>query len=83
MMARYVRGPLAYTWLALSFATLMSWLLGAKLPLLVLAIAIIKCRIVIRSYMEVRLAPSWLQRTCDAWLALNFAMGSSYYWLVR
>ena len=82
-MRGYFRGPLAYIWIVLAVATLMSWWLGAKIPLLVLAIAIIKCRVVMRSYMEVRLAPSWLQRTCDAWLALNFAMGSGYYWLVR
>jgi hypothetical protein len=30
--------------------------------------------------MEVRFAPSWLQLTCDAWLALNFGMMSSFYW---
>lgn len=82
-MRGYFRRPLAYIWIVLAAATLMSWWLGVKIPLLVLAIAIIKCRVVMRSYMEVRLAPSWLQRTCDAWLALNFAMGSGYYWLVR
>jgi len=35
---------------------------------LVLLIALIKTRFVIRNYMEVRFAPFWLQRTCDAWL---------------
>ena len=90
-MAGYFRGRLAYTWLFLSVVTLVSAWLGAQsdraqprvhalLALLVLLIAVVKCRVVMRSFMEVRLAPSWLQRTCDAWLLLNLGMTSAFYW---
>jgi hypothetical protein len=93
-MTPYVRGPLFYTWLFLVTATVFSWWLGSAngaephrpanvlVTLSILLIAIIKCRFVIRNYMEVRFAPSWLQWTCDAWLIFNFGMVSSFYWLV-
>jgi hypothetical protein len=72
-MTAYLRGPLLHTWLLLSAATVLSWGLGLESAVIML-VAIIKCRFVIRTYMEVRLAPAWLQRTCDAWLILNFGM---------
>ena len=88
----YVRGPLLHTWSLLAAATVFSGWLGSRsagslhagtnvlIALVVLLIAIAKCRVVMRSYMEVRFAPAWLQRTCDAWLLLNLAMVSSLYW---
>jgi Prokaryotic Cytochrome C oxidase subunit IV len=93
-MTAYARGPLFYTWLLLVAATVFSWWLGLEngsalhrhastvTTIAILAIAIVKCRFVIRHYMEVRFAPSWLQVTCDAWLVLNFGMVSSFYWFV-
>jgi cytochrome c oxidase subunit 4 len=86
MMTAYLRGPLFYTWLFLVSATLASALLGlegeggAGVALFVLLIALVKCRFVIRTYMEVRTAPRWLRRSCDAWLLGNALMLSSYYW---
>jgi len=93
-MTPYLRGPLFYTWLCLVIATLLSWWLGLEhdsephhrantaVTIAILLIAIIKCRFVIRSYMEVDRAPAWLQWTCDGWLLLNFGMVSSFYWFV-
>ena len=43
-------------------------------------VAMIKCRLVIRHYMEVRFARSWLKWTCDVWLLLNLGMVFSFYW---
>ena len=90
-MKAYVRNPLIYTWLFLSAATVFSWWLGSEndakvhqanglVTVAILLIAVIKSRFVIRNYMEVRVAPSWLQLTCDTWLVVNFGMVSSYYW---
>jgi Prokaryotic Cytochrome C oxidase subunit IV len=94
MMTAYARGPLLYTWLFLVAATVLSWWLGLEkgaelhrhastaITVSILAIAIVKCRFVIRNYMEVRFAPTWLQVTCDAWLVSNFGMVASFYWFV-
>jgi hypothetical protein len=90
-MTNTLRNPLLYAWSFLVLATIASWWLGgeghdtrdqfhALMPLVVLIIAVIKCRVVIRSYMEVKHAPAWLQLSCDAWLLLNLAMASSLYW---
>jgi hypothetical protein len=81
-LAHSIRHPLIHTWLLLAIATLFScWLGSGKSHVLttlaILLLAIIKCRLVIRNYMEVRFAPRWLQLTCDAWLLLNFAMLSA------
>ena len=89
-MRPYLHHPLTRLWLVLLLATVLSWWLGSDKPVAshqagvltavsILVVAIIKCRLVIRNYMEVRFAPSWLQWTCDAWLLLNFAMVSSFY----
>jgi hypothetical protein len=48
--------------------------------LVVLLIALVKTRFVIRNFMDVRLAPPWLQLTCDAWLLCLFGMISLFYW---
>ncbi len=86
-MRAYFKGPLFYTWLFLVAATVLSAVLGlegeqggAVVALFVLLIALVKCRLVMRTYMEVRDAPRWLQRSCDGWLAFNALMLSSYYW---
>jgi len=46
----------------------------ASLPItvLVLGLALIKSRLIIRYFMEVRTAPRWLKLTTDAWLAALF-----------
>ena len=90
-MASYVRNPLTYIWLFLSIVTVVSWWLGSGyvaksyranvlVTVVVLVIALIKTRFVIRNYMEVRFAPSWLQLTCDGWLVCLFGMIASFYW---
>ncbi|WP_420752621.1 cytochrome C oxidase subunit IV family protein [Rhodococcus sp. O3] len=67
------------TWLVLTAITIASWWLapghsstavGAGVPItvLVLALAAVKCRLIIRTFMEVRGAPRWLQWATDGWL---------------
>ncbi len=90
-MRAYIRNRLTYVWFFLSIITVISWWTGsghgansshANVPVtaVVLMIALIKTRFVIRNYMEVRLAPTWLQLTCDAWLLCLFAVISCFYW---
>jgi hypothetical protein len=86
-MKAYFRGPLFYTWLFLLAATVVSAVLGLEseqtgtwAALVVLTIALVKCRFVLRTYMEVRYAPRWLQYACDGWLLCNAVMLSSRYW---
>jgi heme/copper-type cytochrome/quinol oxidase subunit 4 len=89
-----VHHPLTRLWLVLVLTTVLSWWLGVDTPartehsfawstVAILAVAIIKCRLVMRSYMEVKSAPRWLQLSCDAWLLLNIGMMSWFYWLSR
>ena len=91
-MRAYADHPLTRIWLVLLLATLVSWWWGSNdtsgshgatmvTGVALFTIALVKCRLVIRHYMEVKSAPSWLQWTCDAWLLLNFGMVSSFYWL--
>jgi hypothetical protein len=89
-MRSYVRNRLTYIWLFLCVITVFSWWTGsthganyqANMPVtaVVLTIALVKTRFVIRNYMEVRWAPSWLRFTCDAWLLCLFAVFSYFYW---
>lgn len=80
--ARHVLSNRAITlaWLALSAITVLSWWLApghsdglatADLPITVVAVALgaIKCRVIIRYFMEVRHAPPWLRHGTDLWLA--------------
>ncbi len=73
-----------WVWFGLVVITIGSWWLapahvgGAAQPstlitAVVLVLALIKSRLIIRYFMEVRTAPRWLQRTADAWLAALFA----------
>ena len=79
-MTSYLRGRLTLVWMLLVLATVVSWWLGARsesgrlevnFPLTagVVAIALVKIRLVVWHFMEVRTAPSWLRWTCDGWLA--------------
>lgn len=79
-------------WLALSAITMLSWWLApghsgghaeASIPITVVAILLgmVKCRMIIRYFMEVRAAPRWLRRGTDAWLvALWVAVLAVYLW---
>jgi hypothetical protein len=64
--------------------TLLSWYLatnGGRHPMtanlaisaVVLFIALLKARVILREFMEVRLAPAWVRRSSDCWLAAMFA----------
>ena|ERR1700758_3335796 len=82
-MSTTVGRRLTSVWLALSAITLISWWIGSQhshdpfrlnvvVTLSVLLIAVIKVRIIIREFMEVRHAPNLLRRLTDAWLVLLF-----------
>ncbi|MBU9766167.1 prokaryotic cytochrome C oxidase subunit IV family protein [Mycobacterium sp. TNTM28] len=71
------------TWLVLVAITVGSWWLApaqysdtlrASVPItaLVLAFTLIKSRLIIRQFMEVRSAPPWLKLATDGWLAVLF-----------
>lgn len=68
-------------WLILSLMTVASWLLGSArghgefspstaVTVGILAAAVVKSRLIIRHFMEVRAAPRWLPGITDCWLAL-------------
>ncbi|CAJ1498205.1 cytochrome C oxidase subunit IV family protein [[Mycobacterium] burgundiense] len=68
-------------WIALCLITIGSWWLApahfkntvdpsVPITALVLLLTFIKSRLVMRYFMEVRTAPQWLRRSCDAWLVL-------------
>lgn len=71
------------TWLVLVAITVGSWWLApaqysdalrASVPItaLVLALTLIKSRLIIRQFMEVRTAPRWLKAATDGWLVVLF-----------
>jgi hypothetical protein len=64
--------------------TVLSWYLatgGGHHPMtanlaisaVVLFIALLKARVILREFMEVRLAPAWVRLSSDCWLAAMFA----------
>ncbi|MFY1621346.1 cytochrome C oxidase subunit IV family protein, partial [Micromonospora sp. WMMD736] len=70
---------ITYVWLALCALTIGSWLLApagpthsldASVPITiaVLAMAAVKCRLILSHFMEVRTAPGWLRIAVDGWL---------------
>ncbi|MGV0745907.1 cytochrome C oxidase subunit IV family protein [Mycolicibacterium sp. XJ870] len=73
---------ITYVWLFLSVITVLSWWtshlstdsgeLSPSVPITVavLALAAVKCRLVIGHFMEVRTAPAWLRIATDVWLAV-------------
>jgi Prokaryotic Cytochrome C oxidase subunit IV len=71
------------TWLLLVAITIGAWwlapaqyadTLNASVPItaLVLALTLIKSRLIIRQFMEVRTAPRWLKLATDGWLVVLF-----------
>lgn len=71
------------TWLLLVAITVGSWWLApaqysgtlrASVPItaLVLVLTLIKSRLIIRQFMEVRTAPKWLKLATDGWLMVLF-----------
>ncbi|WP_431239224.1 cytochrome C oxidase subunit IV family protein [Mycolicibacterium aichiense] len=68
-------------WVVLCVITVVSWWLSpahtatasvASLPITiaVVVLGIVKSRLIIRYFMEVRTAPRWLRMATDAWLAI-------------
>jgi hypothetical protein len=68
-------------WVVLSVITIASWWLApshasgvaaASVPITVtvIVLGLIKSRMILRYFMEVRTAPAWLKVTTDAWLAI-------------
>lgn len=68
-------------WAVLSVITIASWWLApdhasgvaaASVPITVtvIVLGLIKSRMILRYFMEVRTAPSWLKLATDAWLAI-------------
>ena len=75
------RRAVLIAWAALSAATVLAWLLspgesqsettlGNELVAAIAVIAVVKCRLIIRYFMDVRHAPRWLRLATDAWLAV-------------
>jgi Prokaryotic Cytochrome C oxidase subunit IV len=72
---------LTYVWLILCAITIAAWGLGsahrpgvlvASVPITVavLVMALIKARLIIQEFMEVRTAPRWLRVFTDVWLVV-------------
>jgi len=75
------QGVEGLVWLVLVSATGLSWWLGADRGLgagtapatvtgMILLVAFIKVRLVIRHFMEIRRAPLVLKLLCDAWILI-------------
>ena len=75
---------ITWTWLVLMAITLGSWWLApahargvasasVAVTCVVLGLAVIKARLIIRNFMEVRSAPGWLKLATDAWLGVLVA----------
>ncbi|MBO2447676.1 cytochrome C oxidase subunit IV family protein [Actinomadura barringtoniae] len=80
-MKRTVDSPLTTVWLALLVIAVGSWWFGVErggtgpdpslpITIAVLALGLIKARLIIRYFMEVRAAPTWLRAFTDIWLVL-------------
>ncbi|MHC9295722.1 cytochrome C oxidase subunit IV family protein [Mycobacterium sp. LTG2003] len=81
-----------YVWLALSVLTVTSWWVGpirgdaspqpsVPITMVVLMLGLVKCRLVVRHFMEIRTAPRWLKLATDGWLiALWAAVLAIYLW---
>ncbi|MFC7672567.1 cytochrome C oxidase subunit IV family protein [Mycolicibacterium sp. GCM10028919] len=68
-------------WVVLSLITIASWWLApghasgvaaASVPITVtvIVLGVVKSRVIMRYFMEVRTAPAWLKVATDAWLAI-------------
>ncbi|MCV7261028.1 cytochrome C oxidase subunit IV family protein [Mycobacterium shimoidei] len=83
---------LTYVWLILSAITVATWWLGpvhadrmlsasVSITIAVLVMALVKARLIIQHFMEVRTAPRWLRVGTDMWLvALWGAVLAIYLW---
>ncbi|HEX7823792.1 MAG TPA: cytochrome C oxidase subunit IV family protein [Mycobacterium sp.] len=79
-------------WAGLSAITVVSWFLApahhaepvtasTAITIAVLTLALIKTRLIIGEFMEVRTAPVWLKLATDGWLVVLFgAIMAIYLW---
>ncbi|MEM7469215.1 MAG: cytochrome C oxidase subunit IV family protein [Pseudomonadota bacterium] len=88
-MGTLISHPVAKIWLLLIIATALSWLMGGEhqTPLsagqmasVVLLIALIKVRFVIRYFMEVREAAKSLRLATDLWVVGVAVVLLGLYW---
>jgi heme/copper-type cytochrome/quinol oxidase subunit 4 len=87
MMTSSFRSALTSVWALLSIMTIASWWTGSRsdgradtlITAGVLLFALVKSRLVMRYFMEVRFAPRWLRLTCDVWLIMVFGMVFALY----
>jgi cytochrome c oxidase subunit IV len=86
-MRPFFRSTLTGAWAMLSIMTVASWWTGSRsdghtdrlITAGVLLFAVIKSRLVMRYFMDVRFAPPWLRLTCDVWLIMVFGMVVALY----
>ena len=90
--ARSGTRSITVAWLALSAITVIGWWLApghsggradpsVPITVAVIVLGFVKCRVIIRWFMEVRSAPMWLRRSTDGWLVtLWLAVLAIYLW---
>jgi Prokaryotic Cytochrome C oxidase subunit IV len=90
-MGSTARNRLLIVWAALTTITLLSWGIGsshgsgtirpdAAVALGAIAITLIKVRVIVREFMDVRSAPKKLKTVTDAWLiTFGLAMLAAYF----
>jgi hypothetical protein len=77
-----IRSRITLIWLLLVGATLLSWELGHGLGVkdaraagsLILVVAMIKVRLVVLDFMELRHAPTWMRAGAEIWTVLLAAL---------
>ena len=77
--------PFLLTWVLLTAATLLSWLLDVALDgrwvgAVVLIVAFFKARLVLMVFMGVRWATQSTRRSCEAWVIVACAAVLTTYW---
>jgi len=82
---------LILAWAVLAGITLLAWWIGAHhgagtpkpdaaVALSAIAITLVKVRVIMREFMDVRSAPAWLKRVTDGWLVVfGAAMLLAYF----
>ena len=90
-MTRLLFHPVTPIWLLLVSATGLSWWLGTQpsenqnlsiATTIVIIVAFVKVRFVIRYFMEVREAGVYLKLICDGWVMLICGVILALYWQV-
>ena len=87
-MAAYLRNPLCQVWAFLTAITLASWWVSQGglefnvnplVTVTVLLVAGLKVHLVVRYFMEVKVAPRWLRRTMNGWLIVLLSLLLGFY----